>query len=261
MTGRNIGSQDPRSLKGRRALITGAQQGIGRATALALANAGADVAVNWLDDEAAAKDLRDEITGAGGCAVLVQADVSRTIEIQAMVDDAHNQLGGLDILINNAGIFPRSEFLELVEDEWDQVFAVNLKAPFLAAQAAARRMVADGIQGAIVNVSSSSVRGHHLGVHYSATKTGIIGLTRSMALALSPHGIRVNAIAPGLTDTAQPRYQFSEDELTVAGSDIPLGGRIADPSAIADVIVFLAGDAARFMTGELVHANGGIYMG
>ncbi|MGI9424227.1 MAG: SDR family NAD(P)-dependent oxidoreductase [Hyphomicrobiaceae bacterium] len=248
------------SLAGRRALVTGAQQGIGRAVVLALAQAGASVAINWLDDEAAAEALAKEVTALDCAALTVQGSVAETPDIHKMVDTAHSGLGSLDILVNNAGIFPRSAFLDLEEAEWDQVVGVNLKGSFLTAQAAARKMVADGVPGAIVNISSSSVRGHVLGVHYSATKTGIIGLTRSMALALAPHNIRVNAIAPGLTDTAQPRYQFSEPEMAEQSSLVPLGA-MAQPGDIADIIVFLASDASRFMTGELVHANGGLYMG
>jgi 3-oxoacyl-[acyl-carrier protein] reductase len=147
----------------------------------------------------------------------------------------------------------------LAEAEWDDVHNVNLKGSFLVAQALARRMVSSARKGAIVNLSSSSVRGHVLGAHYAASKAGIIGLTRSMALALAPHGIRVNAIAPGLTDTAQPRYQFSETELLEHSRLIPLGA-MAQPSDIADIIVFLVSDRARFITGEVVHANGGLYM-
>lgn len=248
------------SLNGRKALVTGAQQGIGKAVSLALAAAGADVAINWLDDEAAASAIADEIAELGRRAVLVQGSVASQPETQRIVDEAHAGLGGLDILVNNAGVFPRSEFLDLKEAEWDQVLGVNLKGSFLAAQAAARHMVADKTTGAIVNISSSSVRGHVLDVHYSASKTGIIGMTRSMALALAPHKIRVNAIAPGITDTAQPRYQFSEPEMAEQSELVPLGA-MAQPGDIADIIVFLASDASRFMTGELVHANGGLYMG
>ena len=248
------------SLAGKRALITGAQQGIGKAAVLALAGAGADVAINWLDDEAAASDIAKEVTQLGRTAHLIRGSVADKASAQRIVKDAHNALGGLDIVINNAGVFPRSQFLELEEAEWDHVLGVNLKGTFLVAQAAARTMVASAIRGAIVNISSSSVRGHVLGVHYSASKTGIIGLTRSMALALAPHKIRVNAIAPGITDTAQPRYQFSETEMAEQSELVPLGA-MAQPGDIADIIVFLASDAARFMTGELVHANGGLYMG
>ena len=180
-----------RDLDGRRALVTGAQQGIGRATALGLALAGADVALNWLDDEAAANAVAAEIRAAGRKAVLVQGSVAASGEIDRIVGEADAALDGLDILVNNAGVFPRSPFLELSEVEWDQVHAVNLKGSFLAAQAVARRMVAGGRKGAIVNLSSSSVRGHVLGVHYAASKAGVIGLTRSMALE------RVSAVIAG----------------------------------------------------------------
>lgn len=247
-------------LAGKRALVTGAQQGIGRATALALAAAGADVVINWLDNEAAAQKTAEMVHGLGRVAGTVQGDVSNAQDAQRVVAGTAEALGGIDVLVNNAGIFPRSPFFELAEAEWDAVLGVNLKGSFLVAQAAARNMVARGVRGTIVNISSSSVRGHPLGVHYTASKTGIIGMTRSMALALAPHGIRVNAVAPGLTDTAQPRYQFSETEMVVQSSAVPLGA-MAQPESIADVIVFLASDASRYMTGETVHANGGIYMG
>ena len=245
---------------GRKALVTGAQQGIGRETAIALAREGADVAINWLDDAVAAEQVAQAVRDLGRTAILTQGSVAIAADARRMVEEARTGLGGLDIVINNAGIFPRSPFLELAEEEWDRVLAVNLKGTFLVAQAAARHMVADGVAGAIVNLSSSSVRGHVLGVHYTASKSAMIGMTRSMALAIAPHRIRVNAIAPGLTDTAQPRYQFDETEMAQQSKLVPLGA-MAKPQDIADVIVFLASDQSRYMTGELVHANGGVYMG
>lgn len=246
-------------LAGKRSLVTGAQQGIGRATVIGLAKAGADVAINWLDDKAAAESVADEVRKLGRVAVLVQGSVGSSGEVNRIVAEAHAGLGGIDVLVNNAGVFPRSPFLELSEAEWDQVLGINLKGSFLVAQAVARRMLADGRRGAIVNLSSSSVRGHALGVHYAASKTGIIGITRSMALALAPHGIRVNAVAPGITDTAQPRYQYSETEMAQQSKLVPLGA-MAQPGDIADVIVFLVSEQSRFITGEVVHANGGLYM-
>ena len=246
-------------LQAKRALVTGAQQGIGRAAVLALAREGADVAINWLDGQSAADHLAEEVRSLQRKAVTVQGNVSLSADVVRLVDDAHRALGGIDILINNAGVFPRSQFLELAEAEWDHVLDVNLKGSFLVAQAVARKMVASETKGAIVNISSSSVRGHALGVHYSASKNGIIGITRSMALALAPHGIRVNAVAPGITDTAQPRYQFSEAEMAEQSRLVPLGS-MASPADIADILVFLASNDARFMTGEVIHANGGLYM-
>jgi NAD(P)-dependent dehydrogenase (short-subunit alcohol dehydrogenase family) len=246
-------------LAGKHALVTGAQQGIGRATVLALAREGADVAINWLDDRPAADKLAQDVEAIGRKAFTVQGDVSNSKEVNRMVSSACAALGGLDILVNNAGVFPRSPFLDLAESEWDQVLDINLKGSFLCAQAVAHRMVADGRGGAIVNISSSSVRGNPLGVHYAASKMGIIGMTRSMALALAEKGIRVNAVAPGITDTAQPRYQFSESQMQEQSRLVPLGS-MAQPGDIASILVFLASDESRFITGETIHANGGLYM-
>jgi len=246
-------------LAGKIALVTGAQQGIGRAIALAMAREGAGVAVNYLDDRAAAEGVATDIRAAGRRAVVVQGDVSRAADARGMVEAAVAQLGALDVLVNNAGVFPRSEFLELSEAQWDHVLGVNLKGGFLCAQAAARAMVAAGRRGAIVNISSSAIRGDARGVHYSASKAGVLGMTRAMALALAPHGIRVNAIAPGLTDTAQPRHGNTEEQIAARAREIPLG-RMAQPDEIAQVAIFLASGAAGWITGELIHVNGGLYM-
>ena len=247
------------SLAGKCAFVTGAQQGIGRATAVALARAGADVGVNYLDDADAGGAVLREIEALGRRGVVVQGDVSTPSQAEAMTVSVARQLGGLDVLVNNAGVFPRVPFLEMKEGDYDLVLDVNLKGTFFCAQAAARLMVHGGRKGAIVNLSSQAVRGAPLGVHYSASKSGVIGMTRAMALELAPHGIRVNAVAPGLTDTAQPRYGHSEESLATLARAVPIG-RMAHPGEIAEVIVFLASDDARYITGQVLNANGGSYM-
>jgi NAD(P)-dependent dehydrogenase (short-subunit alcohol dehydrogenase family) len=246
-------------LRGKIALVTGAQQGIGRGIALAFAREGADVAVNYLDDRAAAETVMREVCAAGRRAVLVQADVARPTNAQTMVAQVLSELGGLDVLVNNAGVYPRVPFLEMRETDWDVVLDVNLKGGFFCAQAAARAMVAAGRRGSIINMASQAIRGAVRGVHYSASKGGVVAMTRATALELAPHGIRVNAIAPGLTDTAQPRYGNNEEELAAMASAVPLG-RMAQPDDIAAVAVFLASDDARHVTGQTVHVNGGSYM-
>jgi NAD(P)-dependent dehydrogenase (short-subunit alcohol dehydrogenase family) len=249
---------DRMKLGGSVAFVTGAQQGIGAATALALARAGADVAVNYLDNPDGASAIAREITAMGRRATLVQGDVSVPAHVEAMTSMVAHELGPIDVLVNNAGVFPRVPFLEMKEGDWDFVLDVNLKGSFLCAQAAARQMIVRRRPGAIVNLASTAVRGALRGVHYSASKGGVVGMTRAMALELAPYGIRVNAVAPGLTDTAQPRYGHGEEELAEMGRAVPLG-RMARPEEIADVIVFLASDEARYVTGQTLFANGGSY--
>jgi len=241
-------------------LVTGAQQGIGAATALAFAVAGHDVAINWLDERSAAEAIASRVRAEGQRALTLRADVADVAQIAAMVDTTVSELGRLDVLVNNAGVFPRVTFLEMTEAEWNLVIDINLKGSAFAAQAAARAMLAAGRGGSIINLSSRSLAGAVLGVHYSASKAGVVGMTRAMALALAPHGVRVNAIAPGLTDTAQPRYGNTEDELAEMAKLVPLG-RMARPEEIAALSVFLASDVAAYVTGQVYNINGGAYMG
>jgi NAD(P)-dependent dehydrogenase (short-subunit alcohol dehydrogenase family) len=249
------------SFNGKVALVTGAQQGIGAAIAVAFAVAGADVAVNWIDDEAAAERVADEVRAAGRRAAVLRADLGRVDEAQGLVAATEAALGPVDVLVNNAGIFPRVDFLEMDEAVWDAVQGVNLKGSAFCAQAAARSMIKGSRAGAIINLTSGAAyRGSPHGVHYCASKGGVVSMTRQMALELAPHRIRVNAIAPGLTDTAQPRYGSSEEEIAASGGRLPLG-RIAKPEEIADAAIFLASEQSRFITGQVIHVNGGGYLG
>jgi NAD(P)-dependent dehydrogenase (short-subunit alcohol dehydrogenase family) len=248
-------------LTGKVALVTGAQQGIGAAIAAALAGDGADVAINWLDDQAAAEAVARGVREKGRRAALIRADVGKLAEIEPMVAETVRQLGPIDILVNNAGVYPRVKFLEMRESDWDYLLGINLKGGFFAAQAVTRGLVAAGRGGSIINLSSQAIRGAVRGVHYSASKGGVVSMTRAMALELAPHNIRVNAIAPGTTDTAQPRYGNTDAELVeMARANIPLGGKLLTPDQVARTAVFLASDDASAVTGQVLHVNGGSYM-
>ena len=248
-------------LAGRVALVTGAQQGIGAAIALALAADGADVALTWLDDQPAAEGLAARIREAGRRVHLVRADVARLADIEMMVTNTIRALGAPDILVNNAGVYPRVKLLEMRESDWDYVLDINLKAGCFASIAVAKALVASGKSGSVINISSQAIRGAVRGVHYSASKGGVVSMTRAMALELAPHNIRVNAIAPGTTDTAQPRYGNTDAELIeMARVNIPLGGKLLTPDQVARTAVFLASDDASAVTGQVLHVNGGSYM-
>ncbi len=249
-------------LTGRVALVTGAQQGIGAAIAAALAEEGADVAVAWLDDLPAAEAVAARIEKVGRRVHLVRADVARLAEIDMMVADTVRALGAPDVLVNNAGVYPRVKLLEMRESDWDYVLDINLKAGCFAAIAVAKALIAGGkSSGAVINIASQAIRGSVRGVHYSASKGGVVSMTRAMALELAPHNIRVNAIAPGTTDTAQPRYGASEAELIeMAARAVPLGGKMLTPDQIAHTAVFLASEDANAITGQVLHVNGGSYM-
>jgi len=237
-------------------LVTGAQQGIGAAIARQLGALGANVGVNFLDDSEAAEQVCVDVRIAGGEALAVQANVASAEQVTSMTAAVLERFGAIHGLVNNAGIFPRSALVDITEDEWDQVLRVNLKGTFLATQAAARAMIAEGRGGAIVNIASMAAQNAPMGAHYGASKGAILALTRTAATELAPHSIRVNAISPGLVFTAQPRDYWSDEEIAAIGNRIKLG-RVGTADEIAAVAVFLLGPGATYVTGENIIVDGG----
>jgi 3-oxoacyl-[acyl-carrier protein] reductase len=249
-------------LSNRVALVTGASSGIGAATALTLADLGAHVALGYhLNVEGASEIERRINAGPGGRAIAVQADVRDVSAIQALVERVTSDLGPIDILVNNAGsLVKRFPIRELTEAGWDDVLTLNLKSAAFGAQAVAASMIARK-RGVIVNVGS--VAGHNGGGPgagpYAAAKAGLAAFTKSLAKELGPHGIRANAVSPGVIDT--PFHEvFSTPEMmrTFVGM-IPLG-RTGTPMECATVIAFLVSDAASYIVGETIEINGGLYM-
>ncbi len=239
------------NLNDRVALVTGGSRGIGRAISIALASAGASVAVNYRQRENEAAGVVAEIERAGGRAIVVRADVSVGDDVKAMFREVENHLGLIDVLVNNAGTGTIVDIDDLTEAEFDRTLAVNLKSAFLCTQAALPGMRARH-WGRIVNLSSAAARGAGLlGVHYNASKAGVEGLTRGYAAKLAREGITVNAVAPGPIDTemAGPLKAANvADKLPV--------GRLGEASEVAQAVLMVVGNA--FITGQTIAVNGGV---
>ena len=239
-------------LNGKVALVTGASRGIGRAVALALAAAGADIAVNYLVREAQAQDTVKAIAGLGRRALSVRADVSLAPEVAGLVAMIEEDLGQVDILVNNAGIVSQKPVPEVTEADWDRMLAVNLKSAFLLTQRVLPGMRAKA-WGRIINLSSVAAQtGGVTGPHYAASKAGLLGLTHSYARLLVQEGITVNAIAPALIET-----EMVTQDLQVGPDKIPVG-RFGAPDEVAAVVVLLARNG--YITGQTINVNGGWYM-
>ena len=241
-----------------RVIVTGAAQGIGRAVALKVAVPGAHIAV-WDVLSEGAEDTAAQCCAQGAVARAWAVDVGEASQIAAAVAGFVREWGAPDGLVNNAGIFPRARALDMQLAEWERVLRVNLTGTFVCAQAVAAHMKTAG-RGTIVNTASGrALAGAANGAHYSATKGGIMALTKSLALDWAEYGIRVNCVIPGITDTAQPRVEMGDNQLYAAGERIPLK-RIGQPQDIAAVVAFLLSDDAAYMTGQSVAVNGGAIM-
>jgi 3-oxoacyl-[acyl-carrier protein] reductase len=245
-------------LEQRIAIVTGAGQGIGRAIARGFAREGAGVVIADVNEESA-RTVKDEIEAGGGRALVMRTDVSNEISVQTMAKKSVEEFGKIDILVNNAGIFPTSSVEEMSEEDWDRVIGTNLVGAFLCAKAVVPKFLEQG-SGRIISLTSGrAFQGAKNGAHYAASKAGIIGFSKSLALELASHGITVNVICPGITDTAQPRGHQTEEEMYAQGQRIPLG-RIGQPEDLVGPAVFLASGAAAFVTGQTILVNGGSIM-
>jgi meso-butanediol dehydrogenase / (S,S)-butanediol dehydrogenase / diacetyl reductase len=252
-------------LDGRRAFVTGGAHGIGRAIAAALARSGVRIAIADIDG-AAGRRAAEEI-GLG--AVAVEVDVRERVSVERAFAEALEQLGGCDLLIANAGVSTMRGALDLSDEDWDFNFAVNARGVFLTNQVAARHFAAQGA-GCIVNTASLAAKvGAPLLAHYSASKFAVLGWTQALARELAPRGIRVNAVCPGFVKTGMQAREI-EWEARLRGvspqrviddyvAHTPLG-RLEEPEDVADVVVFLCSDKARFMTGQGINVTGGVYM-
>ncbi|HXM54774.1 MAG TPA: glucose 1-dehydrogenase [Candidatus Dormibacteraeota bacterium] len=242
-------------LNGKVAIVTGAGSGIGYAIAERFAGAGAAVCVNYLGHEGEARALAERLPRA----IAVEADVSNAAQVTAMVERAHRELGGVDVLVNNAGIEKEVPFLDLEEHTWDAIIGVNLKGSFLCAQAAARVMRDAGRGGSIVNISSIHEDFPFPGfTPYCASKGGLRMLMRNLSVELAPYGIRVNNVAPGaiVTPINEATLQNAE-KLLLLQRIIPLG-RMGQPAEVAEVALFLASEASGYVTGSTYYVDGGM---
>jgi 3-oxoacyl-[acyl-carrier protein] reductase len=242
-------------LQGRVAIVTGSARNIGRAIAHALAEAGAAVVVNARSSAAEAEAVVQEIRNRGGQAVAKIADVGQPEQAASLIDAAVQAFGRLDILVNNAAVRREIDFEQLDYEEWRAIIATILDGAYLCSRAAAPYLSARG--GSIVNIGGlSSFTGAARRAHVIAAKAGLVGLTRALAHDLAPHHITVNCVAPGLIDTARrgPEPAHHAKHATLAG-------RRGTPEEIAAVVRFLCGPEARYVTGQTLHANGGVFMG
>ena len=245
-------------LKDKVALVTGASRGIGRGIAEVFAEEGAHVAVNYVERAEQAEGVADWLRARGRRATTVKADVAKRAEVEAMVGKVWKELGPIDILVNNAGIETIVPFLDLTDEQWTRLTDVNLRGNWLCAQVFCRRAVAEGRKGSIVNIGSIQAAKVLPGrTHYAPTKLGLEALTRNMSAEVTPQGIRVNCVHPGLIDTDMTAWVMKDPALLPGVlAQISLG-RAGQPREIGTVVAFFASDEASYLTGQSIHVDGG----
>jgi NAD(P)-dependent dehydrogenase (short-subunit alcohol dehydrogenase family) len=244
-------------LSGKVAIITGAARGIGRACAERFAREGAKIVVADID-QARGQETASALSDGGTESLFVACDVGDSDQVAALIAASEDAFGGIDVLVNSAGILQNIDFLDVTEQDFDRVLRVNLKGPLLVGQAVARQMIDQGRGGAIVNLSSvGALLAAPFQAAYNISKGGVAQLTRVMALSLAPHGIRVNAIGPGTIGTEMTNELLADEALrSRILSRTPLG-RVGEPAEVAAIAVFLASDEASYITGQTVYCDGG----
>jgi glucose 1-dehydrogenase len=241
------------------AIVTGGNSGIGKAITLALAEAGANVVIDYVADENATEELEKQVAGLGDRALGVDADVSKVADLQMLIDRTVKEMGRLDVMVNNAGIETRTSMLETTEAQYDKVMEVNLKSAFFGTQLAAKQMIAQGTGGRIINVSSVHEDWPMPGnAPYCLSKGGMRMLTRQAGIELGPHNIRVVGVGPGAVDTPINASTVADPaKVKILDAAIPLG-RLADPAEIGAVVAFIAGDGGTYLNATTIFADGGL---
>jgi glucose 1-dehydrogenase len=247
------------TLEGRVAIVTGGNSGIGKAITLALAEAGANVVIDYVADEQATEELERKVAGLGDRAIGVDADVSKVSDLRMLIDQTIKEMGRLDVMVNNAGIETRTSVLDTTESQYDKVLAVNLKSAFFGTQLAAKQMIAQKAGGTIVNISSVHEDWPMPGnAPYCLSKGGMRMLTRQAALELGPHSIRVVGVGPGAVATPINSSTMADPgKMKVLDTAIPLG-RMAEPAEIGAVVAFMAGHGASYVSGTTVFVDAGL---